>query len=122
MSRATRQIVGLLAMLALVVPMTCFGPNFFLNAHTHHCPVSHQFAAGSACFVLDRSGSRVLVQHANLDTASGYLEIVDGAETDHFGLPQGMETLSPMDYTVRLIPGAKTAVRLDGQRVELESW
>jgi len=120
MSRATRQTVVLAAMLLLLAPLTCFGPNFFLNAHTQHCPLIHQFSADAACFVLDRSGSRMLIQHADLDASSGYFEIVEGAESIHFELPQGTETLSPMDYTARLIPGARSAVRLNGQRVELE--
>lgn len=112
--------MALSGLIALLAPLTCFGPNFFLNAHTRYCPLTHQFSAGAACFVLDERAERVLVQHANLSDGEAHFEILEGSRSREFKIPESITVLTPTSYAARLIPGAQSAVTIDGVRVDLD--
>ena len=118
-ARATRQIIALSALIAILALPTCFGPNFFTNVHTRHCPVTHQFSAGAACVVLDDDGTRTLIQHANLDRKVQYLELRRAGDELSFRIPESVTVLAPMGYTARLVPGRDDVVRLNGEVVRL---
>ena len=121
-SRATRQIIALSVMIVLLAPVTCFGPNFFTNRHTRFCPITHQFAAGASCFVLDEDGQRFLIQHADLDREIRYFELRDESSSVRFPIPNSLTVLTPMAYRARLIPGRSDAVMLDDAVLRIEPF
>ena len=113
-SQSTRQMIGLSVMIVLLIPPTCFGPNFFTNHHTRFCPITHKFAAGATCFVLDEEeGQRALIQHADLTGEIRYFELRDATSALRFPIPDSVTVLSPPGYRARLIPGRSDIVMLD---------
>jgi len=113
-SQSTRQIIGLSAMIVLLIPPTCFGPNFFTNHHTRFCPITHKFAAGATCFLLDEEvGQRALIQHADLESEIRYFELRDEKSSVRFPIPDTLTELSPPGYSASLIPGRSDVVMLN---------
>jgi len=121
-SRSTRQIIGLSVGIALLAPVTCFGPNFFTNRHTRFCPLRHQFAAGASCFVLDEDGRRTLIQHADLDRGIRYFELRDGESSLRFPIPDSVTVLAPTAYRARLVSGRSDVILLDGALLRVEPF
>jgi len=112
--QSTRQIIGLSIMIILLTPPTCYGPNFFTNQHTRFCPITHKFAEGAACFVLDEEvGQRALIQHADKNGDVRYFELRARASAVHFPIPDSVTELSPPGYRARLIPERSDIIMLD---------
>ncbi len=112
--KSTRQIIGLSIMIGLLFPPTCYGPNFYTNQHTRFCPISHKFAEGATCYVLDEDvGQRALIQHANLDGDVRYFELRDTSSSVRFPIPDTLRDLSPQGYRGSLVPGRSDIVMLD---------
>lgn len=114
--QSTLQMIGLAIIIVLLIPPTCFGPNFFTNHHTRFCPISHKFAEGAACFVIDEEiGERALVQHADQDRGIRYFELREANRSVRFLIPDSVTELAPPGYRARLIPGRSDVVMLDDQ-------
>ena len=113
-NRSTRQIIGLSIMIVLLIPPTCFGPNFFTNQHTRFCPITHRFAEAATCYVLDEEvGRRVLIQHADYDGEIRYFEIRSEISAVRFPIPDRLTNLSPPGYSAQLIPGRSDIIMLE---------
>ncbi len=111
---STRQIIGLSVMIVLLTPPTCYGPNFFTNQHTRFCPITHKFAKGATCFILDEEvGHRALIQHADRDGDIRYFELRSKTSAVYFSIPDSVTELSPPGYTARLIPDRSDIIMLD---------
>ena len=120
LSRATLQILSLSGLIALLLPITVFGPSFLVSIHTPYCPWSHKVDEDIACHVLDQEGNgeRLLIQHAQLDGAWAYLEIHEPGEDERslrFEIPSFVEELAPLGYRGRLISYREDAVRINGE-------
>lgn len=111
---STRQIIGLSLMIVLLIPPTCFGPNFYTNQHTRFCPITHKFAEGATCYVLDEeAGHRALIQHADKDGDVRYFELRTETSAVYFPIPDFLTELSPPGYTAQMIPERRDIIMLD---------
>jgi hypothetical protein len=112
--RSTRQIISLCIMILLLTPPTCFGPNFYTNEHTRFCPITHKFAEGATCYVLDEEmGERALIQHMDEDRGIRYFEIRSQTSAVHFEIPDWVTELSPPGYTAQMIPERSDIIMID---------
>ncbi len=116
MRTTTLQGIALFLGLALVAPLALYGPSYLLSIHTEYCPLSHKLSDTAACFVLDREGGRVLIQHADLDTNEAYLELLDATGSRTFEMPAFLTVWAPTGYTAQLLPGEDGVFLIDGRR------
>ncbi|MCC6152735.1 MAG: hypothetical protein IT367_03205 [Candidatus Hydrogenedentes bacterium] len=87
--------------------------------HTPYCPDSHQEGDLRSCYVLDETGGRVLIQHAELDGNRCYIEIRTDDRSALYAMPESIIQFAPQGYSARLLEGATNAIEIDGVRVEL---
>ena len=100
--------------------LTFLASGYLLGMHTPYCPWSHKLSDTSACMILDREGTRILIQHADLDSNEYYLEILENQRSKTFKLPGSVTQLAPQGYLAELIVGEEDIILLNGERQVLE--
>lgn len=103
----------------IVVLVIAFVGWFGFNRSTKYCPWKHRLSGTASCVVLDEDKKAVLLQHFDLDTNRGYLEIRDQSGSHLFRFPPTIKKLAPEGYTAHFVSG--TTIRLDGKLYQLDS-
>jgi hypothetical protein len=100
--------------------LTFLAFGYLLGTHTPYCPWRHKLSDTSACIILDHEGTRMLIQHADLDSNEYYLEILDNQRSKTFKLPDSVTQLAPQGYLAELIEGEADIILLNGKHQLLE--
>jgi hypothetical protein len=72
------------------------------------------------CYVLDRNGGRVLIQHGNADSGRYYLEIREGSSSETFQVPSGIPVGAVGQDVPHLVAGTNGEIDFRGSRYKLE--
>ena len=91
----------------------------FHGHHTPYCPKSHQKGELRSCYVLDQTGSRVLIQHVELDSSRGYLEIWTKNKSVFYAMPESIVQYAPQGYRAHLLDETTNVIEIDGKEMRL---
>jgi hypothetical protein len=104
----------------LLISLIILGAGYFIGTHTPYCPRRHKISDTASCIILDRDPTRILIQHADLDSNDYFFEIIEQGTSKLWKMPSFLTQLAPQGYTANLVPDKKEIVLINGRQCILE--